>query len=63
MTISGGASSKISAAVIGTATTIILSSGIVLSDMGGDAQQLIKGILFIIVVAVSSRREKNAVIK
>lgn len=63
MAITGGASSKISAAVIGTATTIILSSGIVLSDMGGDAQQLIKGILFIIVVAVSSRREKNAVIK
>lgn len=63
MTISGGVTSKISAAVLGTATITVLSSGIVLAGMGGDAQQLIKGIIFIIVVAVSTSRDKNSVIQ
>ena len=63
MTIAGGATSKISAAVLGTAITVVLSSGIVLSGMGGDAQQLIKGLIFIVVVAVSTRRDKNTIIQ
>ncbi|MFA5657968.1 MAG: ABC transporter permease [Oscillospiraceae bacterium] len=62
MTIAGGATSKITAAVVGTATLTILSNGIILSGMGGDAQQLIKGIIFIVVVAVSTRRDKNSII-
>lgn len=63
MTISGGASSKISAAILGTITITILNSGITLSGMGGEAQQLVKGLIFIVVVAVSSSRDKNTIIK
>lgn len=63
MTISGGASSKISAAILGTIIITILNSGITLSGMGGEAQQLVKGLIFIVVVAVSSSRDKNTIIK
>jgi ribose transport system permease protein len=63
MSISGGATSKISAALIGTLVITVLGNGMVLSGMGGDAQQLIKGLIFIAVVAVSARSEKNAIVK
>jgi len=63
MSISGGATSKISAALIGTLVITVLGNGMVLSGMGGDAQQLIKGIIFIAVVAVSARGNTSAIVK
>jgi len=62
MAVTGGSSSRISAAIYGTLMTVVLDNGIVLSGLGGDAQQMIKGILFIIVVAISTKKDKNAVI-
>lgn len=63
MAISGGASSKISAAILGTLIVTILNNGMVLAGFGGDAQQLVKGILFLVIIAVSTRRDANSVIK
>jgi ribose transport system permease protein len=63
MSISGGASSKISAAILGTLIVTILNNGMVLSGYGGDAQQLVKGILFLVIIAVSTKRDSNVIIK
>lgn len=63
MSISGGASSKISAAILGTLIVTILNNGMILAGYGGDAQQLVKGILFLVIVAVSTKRDANTIIK
>ncbi|NLM19987.1 MAG: ABC transporter permease [Clostridiaceae bacterium] len=60
MSILGGASSSMICAVTGSLITTVLNSGIVLAGMGGDAQQLIKGALFIIVVSISTLRESSS---
>lgn len=63
MSISGGASSKISAAILGTLIVTILNNGMVLAGYGGDAQQLVKGILFLAIIAVSMKRDSNVIVK
>lgn len=63
MSISGGATSKISAAILGTLIVTILNNGMILAGFGGDAQQLVKGILFLIIIAVSTKRDANTIIK
>jgi ribose transport system permease protein len=63
MSISGGASSKITAAMLGTLIVTVLNNGMVLSGYGGDAQQLVKGILFLVIIAVSTKRDPNVIIK
>lgn len=63
MAISGGETSRISAAVYGSLISVVLDSGIVLAGFGGDAQQLIKGLLFIVVMAISVGKNKNALVK
>lgn len=63
MSVSGGASSKISAAILGTLIVTILNNGMILAGFGGDAQQLVKGILFLIIIAVSMKRDENTIIK
>ena len=63
MSVSGGATSKISAAILGTLIVTVLNNGMVLAGYGGDPQQLVKGLLFLIVVAVSTRRDSNTIIK
>lgn len=63
MSISGGATSKISAAVLGFLIVTILNNGMILAGFGGEMQQLVKGILFLVVVAVSTKRDANTIVK
>lgn len=63
MSISGGATSKISAAVLGTLIVTTLNNGMVLAGYGGEIQQLVKGILFLIIIAISTKRDSNTIIK
>lgn len=63
MSVAGGASSKISAALIGTLIIVLLNNGMVMAGYGGDLQQLVKGILFLIIIAVSMKRDANTIIK
>ena len=63
MSLSGGETSKISAAVYGSLISVVLDSGIVLSGLGGDMQQLIKGLLFIVVMGISAGKNKNELVK
>lgn len=63
MSIAGGATSKMSAAVIGTLIVTTLNNGMVLAGYGGEAQQLVKGLLFLVIIAVSTKRDANTIIK
>lgn len=63
MAISGGETSRISAAVYGSLISVVLDSGIVLAGFGGDAQQLVKGLLFIVVMAISIGKNKNVLVQ
>ena len=63
MSIAGGATSKISAALIGTLIVTTLNNGMVMAGYGGDPQQLVKGILFLVIIAVSTKRDANTIIK
>ena len=63
MSIAGGATSKISAAVLGTLIVTFLNNGMVLAGYGGELQQLVKGILFLIIIGVSTKRDSNTIIK
>ncbi len=63
MSISGGATSKISAAFLGFLIVTVLNNGMILAGFGGELQQLVKGILFLVVIAVSTKRDANTIIK
>lgn len=63
MSIAGGASSKIGAAILGTLIVTVLNNGMVLAGYGGDAQQLVKGLLFLAIIAISTKRDANTIIK
>ena len=63
MSIAGGATSKISAAVLGTLIVTTLNNGMVLAGYGGELQQLVKGILFLIIIGISTKRDSNTIIK
>lgn len=63
MAISGGAKSTIWAGIVGASIITVLNAGIIVAGLGGNYQQLIKGIVFIIVVSLSTSREKGTIIK
>ena len=63
MSIAGGATSKISAALIGTLIVTTLNNGMVLAGFGGEFQQLVKGLLFLVIIAVSTKRDSNTIVK
>lgn len=63
MSIAGGATSKISAAVLGTLIVTVLNNGMVLAGYGGELQQLVKGILFLIIIGISTKRDANTIVK
>lgn len=63
MSIAGGATSKISAAVLGTLIVTTLNNGMVLAGYGGELQQLVKGLLFLIIIGVSTKRDTNTIVK
>lgn len=61
--ISGGAKSKFSSIIIGTLIYSILNNGLVMLGLDSAVQQLIKGVIFVIVVAVTIDRKSIKVIK
>lgn len=63
MSIAGGATSKISAALLGMLIVTTLNNGMVLAGYGGDLQQMVKGLLFLVVIAVSTKRDANTIVK
>jgi len=54
MPLTGGPRSKISAALIGTATITILNNGLSICNVSNDMIQIVRGIIFIIVVFITS---------
>lgn len=60
---SGGWSSKFKAVIIGSLIMAVISNGLVLVNMSSEAQQVLKGLLFIGAVALSFDRKNTAVIK
>ncbi len=60
---SGGWSSKFRAVIVGGLMMAVVTNGLVLIGLGSELQQLIKGIIFIVAVALSFDRKNTAVIK
>ena len=54
MALSGGPRSKISAAVIGAATITVLNSGLVIVGVGPGSIQIVRGVIFLVVVLIAS---------
>jgi ribose transport system permease protein len=54
MPLTGGSKSKISAAIIGAATITILNNGLSLCNVSNDMIQIVRGIIFIVVVFITS---------
>ena len=54
MPLSGGPRSKISAALIGAATITVLNNGLSICNVSNDAIQIVRGVIFIIVVFITS---------
>ena len=54
MPLSGGPRSKISAGILGAATITVLNSGLTLMGLGTGQVQIIRGIVFVVVVFISS---------
>ncbi|NLC25874.1 MAG: ABC transporter permease [Fastidiosipila sp.] len=63
MAISGGAKSTIWSGIVGASIITVLNAGIIVAGLGGNYQQLIKGIVFIIVVSMSTFREKGTIVQ
>lgn len=60
---SGGWSSKFRCVLIGSMLMAVVTSGLILMNISPNTQQIIKGILFVIAVAISFDRKNTAVIK
>ncbi len=60
---SGGWSSKFRAVIVGGLMMAVVTNGLVLIGLGSELQQLIKGIIFIVAVALSFDRKNTAIIK
>lgn len=54
MPLSGGPRSKISAAIIGSATITVLNNGLSIMNISNDDIQIVRGIIFLIVVFITS---------
>ena len=63
MPINGGARSRFSSVVTGVLSYLVLQRGLVMLGFTTEIQQLILGIVFVIMVAVFSERASNQVIK
>jgi ribose transport system permease protein len=61
--LSGGAGTKFGSAVIGSLTMAFLTNGMVLMGLSTYDKQLIKGIVFLVTIAISFDRKSLAVIK
>ena len=63
MPLSGGWNVKFRAAIIGSVAMALLKSGMSLVGIDGLTQQVVQGILLVVVVAISFDRRSAAVIK
>lgn len=63
MPINGGARSRFSSVVTGVLSYLVLQRGLVMMGFTTEIQQLIMGIVFVIMVAIFSERAANQVIK
>ena len=61
--ISGGSKSHFSSVIVGTFIYCILNNGLVMMGFDSAVQQLVKGVIFVIIVALTIDRKSNAVIK
>ena len=59
MTLSGGTGSRLSSAVIGSVTYVLLSNGLSISGVPTNYISLVKGILFLAIVVLTLRQSKN----
>ncbi len=59
MALSGGAKSRMSAAVIGSITFRLLSNGMTMAGVPSGYISLVKGIIFVIIVFITLRQNKN----
>lgn len=59
MNLSGGSKSRISSAVIGSITYVILSNGLSLSGVATQYIAIVKGILFVVIVLLTLRQSFN----
>lgn len=60
---SGGWTSKFRSVIVGGLIMAVVTNGLILINMGSESQQMIKGVLFIIAVALSFDRKNTAVLK
>ncbi len=63
MSVTGGVTARISAAVLGTFIISVINNGMILAGMGGEFPQLVKGFIFIIVVTATTMRSSNTIVK
>lgn len=61
--VSGGAKTKFSSVILGVFMLSILNNGLVLLQIEPNLQQLIRGVIFLVIVAVTTDRKSLAVIK
>jgi ribose transport system permease protein len=61
--ISGGAKVRFSSVIIGTLIFCVLNNGLVMLGLDSAVQQLVKGLIFVIVVALTIDRKSSQVIK
>ncbi|WP_411676912.1 ABC transporter permease [Caproicibacter sp.] len=59
MALNGGAKSRISSAIIGSFTYVLLNNGLVMAGVDTQVVSLIKGIIFLIVVFLTIRQPKS----
>ena len=63
MPINGGARARFSNVVVGVLSYLVLQKGLVMMGFTTEIQQLILGVVFILMVTVFSERSANQVIK
>lgn len=62
MSITGGARSKISSAVIGALTLAFLSQGLTLAGVNATHIQTVRGVLFIVILAITCFRKRHEIL-
>ena len=63
MPISGGAKSRYLSVIIGSLIYTVMSNGLVMLQLEPNVQQLIRGLIFLVVVAATIDRKSNMVVK
>jgi len=63
MPVSGGARNKFSSVIVGVLLLGVLNNGLVMVQIGPTIQQLIRGFVFLIIVAVTNDRKSNMIVK